>query len=142
MDIKIRENLLQLTIELGNLWKRQDQIIHKKIIVDLVFLKSGQKLDKIYWKSHSWKQLSLIGNETVINHQRTKVNVFSDFVLCLGRVLQHPNSNKAWKTELQESDPRKATKILMLSTENRLNSNGTSFQDPQRCSSVTKSAIF
>ena len=35
-------------------------------------------VDKIYWKNHSWKQLSLIGDETVINLQRTKVYVFSD----------------------------------------------------------------
>ena len=40
-------------------------------------------MDKIYWKNHSWKQLSLIGDETVINLQRTKVYVFSDSVLCV-----------------------------------------------------------
>ena len=51
----------------------------------------------IFWKNHSWKQLSLIGDETVINLQRTKVYVFSDSVLCLGRVHQHPESNKVWK---------------------------------------------
>ena len=28
-------------------------------------------LDKIYWNNHSWKQLSLIGDETVINLQST-----------------------------------------------------------------------
>ena len=37
-------------------------------------------LDNIHWKNHSWKQLSLIGDETVINLQRTKVYVFSDSV--------------------------------------------------------------
>ena len=35
MDIKILENLFQMTIERGNLWNRHDQIIHKRIIVDL-----------------------------------------------------------------------------------------------------------
>ena len=44
-------------------------------------------LDKIHWKNHSWRQLSMIGDETVINLQRTKVFVFSDSVLCLGRIL-------------------------------------------------------
>ena len=29
-----------------------------------------------------------------------KVYVFSDSVLCLGRILQHPDSNEAWKKEL------------------------------------------
>ena len=42
MDIKILEDLLQVTIERGNLWKRQDQIIYKMIMVDLDLLKSGK----------------------------------------------------------------------------------------------------
>ena len=39
----------------------------------------------------------MIGDETVINLQRTKVYVFSDSVLCLGKVLQHLECNEAWK---------------------------------------------
>ena len=57
-------------------------------------------LDKIQWEKDSWKRLSLIGDETVINLQSTKVYVFSDSVLCLGRVLQHPDSNEAWKNRV------------------------------------------
>ena len=57
-------------------------------------------LDNIHWGKNSWRQLSLIGDETVINHQRTKVYVFSDSVLCLGRILQHPESNEAWKKRI------------------------------------------
>ena len=57
-------------------------------------------LDKILWGKNSWKQLSLIDDETVINLQRTKVYVFSDSVLCLGKVLQHPESNEAWKNRV------------------------------------------
>ena len=57
-------------------------------------------LDKIHWGKNSWKRLSLIGDETVINLQRTKVYVFSDSVLCLGRILQHPDSNEAWKNRI------------------------------------------
>ena len=44
---------------------------------------------------------SLIGDETVINLQRTKVYVFSDSVLCLGRIHQHPESNEAWKKRIE-----------------------------------------
>ena len=33
----------------------------------------------------------------IINLQSTKVHVFSDSVLCLGKVLQHPECNEAWK---------------------------------------------
>ena len=58
-------------------------------------------LDKIQWEKDSWKRLSLIGDETVINLQSTKVYVFSDSVWCLGRILQHPESNEAWKKRIQ-----------------------------------------
>ena len=57
-------------------------------------------LDKIHWGKNSWRRLSLIGDETVIDIQRTKVYVFSDSVLCLGRILQHPESNEAWKNRI------------------------------------------
>ena len=57
-------------------------------------------VDKIHWERHSWKHLSLIGDETVTNLQRSKVYVFSDSVLCLGRVHQHPKSNEAWKDRI------------------------------------------
>ena len=49
---------------------------------------------------HSWKYLSLIGDERIINLQRTKVYVFSDSVLCLGRIHQNPESNEAWKKRI------------------------------------------
>ena len=57
-------------------------------------------LDKIQWEKYSRTRLSLIGDEKVINLQRTKVYVFSDSMLCLGRVLQHPESNEAWKNRV------------------------------------------
>ena len=44
---------------------------------------------------------TVIGDETVINLQRAKVYVFSDSVLCLGRVHQHPESNEAWKKRIE-----------------------------------------
>ena len=99
-------------------------------------------LDKILWGKNSWKRLSLIGDETVINLQRTKVYLFSESVLCLGRVFNILNPTKLGRTELQESDPRKATETMMLSMESRLNSSGTSSQDSQRCSSAVKSMIY
>ena len=57
-------------------------------------------VDKIHWERHSWKRLSLIGAENVINLQRAKVFVLSDSVLCFGRVHQHPESNKAWEERI------------------------------------------
>ena len=57
-------------------------------------------LETIGWENHSWKYLSLIGDERIINLQRTKVYVFSDSVLCLGRIHQNPESNKAWEKRI------------------------------------------
>ena len=58
-------------------------------------------LETIGWENHSWKYMSLIGDESIINLQRTKVYVFSDSVLCLGKVHQHPESNEAWKKRIE-----------------------------------------
>ena len=42
-----------------------------------------------------------MGDETVINLQRTEVHVFSDSSLCLGKILEHPESNEASKKRIQ-----------------------------------------
>ena len=42
MDIKILENLLQVTIDRGNLRNRHQQVIQKRIMVNLGLLKSGK----------------------------------------------------------------------------------------------------
>ena len=47
-----------------------------------------------------WTQLSLINDLVVIGLQSAKVYVFSDSVLCLGKVLQHPECNEAWKNRV------------------------------------------
>ena len=57
-------------------------------------------LETIGWENHSWKYLSLVGDERIINLQRTKVYVFSDSVLCLGKILENPQSNDAWEQRL------------------------------------------
>ena len=57
-------------------------------------------LDKILYGKNSWTQLSLINDPVIINLQSTKVYVFSDSVLCLGKVFQHPESNEAWKNRV------------------------------------------
>ena len=63
--------------------------------------------DEIYgektidWENSSWKYLSLIGDEQVISLQRTNVYVFSDSVLCLGKIHENPQSNDAWEQRLE-----------------------------------------
>ena len=56
--------------------------------------------DKIVYQRNTWTQLSLINDPVVISLQSTKVYVFSDSVLCLGKVLQHPECNEAWKNRV------------------------------------------
>ena len=58
-------------------------------------------LETIGWEKHYGNILSLIGDERIINLQRTKVYVFSDSVLCLGKIHQNPESNEAWKKRIE-----------------------------------------
>ena len=58
-------------------------------------------LETIGSENHSWKYLSLIGDERIINLRRTKVYVFSDSVLCLGKIHQNPESNEAWRKRIE-----------------------------------------
>ena len=61
-------------------------------------------LETTGWEKHLWKHLSLISDETIINLQRTKVYVFSDSVLCLGRSINIRNPAKRVKTEKSYRD--------------------------------------
>ena len=57
-------------------------------------------LETIGRENHSWKFMSLIDDERVINLQRTKAYVFSDYEQCLGKILENPQSNDAWEQRL------------------------------------------
>ena len=65
-----------------------------------------EQSDEIYgvktinWEHSSWKYLSSVGDEQVISLQRTKVYVFSDSVLCLGKMKENPQSNYALEDRL------------------------------------------
>ena len=48
-------------------------------------------VSQISWESFPWKQLSLDNDEEVISLSHAKVYVFSDSVLCLGKMNQNPN---------------------------------------------------
>ena len=66
----------------------------------------SEQSDEIYgvkttdWEDPSWKYLSLVGDEQVISLLHTKVYVFSDSVLCLGKMNENPESNSAWEDKL------------------------------------------
>ena len=69
----------------------------------------SEQSDEIYgvnttnWKHSSWKYLSLVGDEEVISLLHNKVHVFSDSVLCLGKMNENPQSNYAWEDRLMWS---------------------------------------
>ena len=50
-------------------------------------------VSQISWENSPWKQLSLVNDEEVISLSHAKVYVFSDSVLCLGRMNQNTTSN-------------------------------------------------
>ena len=57
-------------------------------------------VETIGWENHSWKCLSLICDDQVISLQRTKVYVFSDSVLCFGKIFENPESNDSCEQRL------------------------------------------
>ena len=57
-------------------------------------------VNTISWVDSSWKQLSLVDDEELISLSHTKIYVFSDSVLCLGKMNQNPTSNSAWEEKL------------------------------------------
>ena len=66
----------------------------------------SEQSDEIYGIStinfvdYSWKYLSLSGDEQVISLLDTKVYVFSDSVLRLGKIHENPQSNTVWEDKL------------------------------------------
>ena len=57
-------------------------------------------VSQISCESSPWKQLSLVSDEEVISLSHVKVYVFSESVLCLGKMNQNPTSNTAWERQL------------------------------------------
>ena len=100
--------------------------------------------DEIYgvkaidWENSSCKYLSLIGDEQILNLQRTKFYVFSDSVLCLGKMNENPRSNMAWEERFgwfkSSQEYRTLDKIDGEPVEFEWNIS----QDSIRCSSVKK----
>ena len=94
-------------------------------------------VSQISWENSPWKQLSLVNDEEVISLSYAKVNVFSDSVLCLGKVNQNPTSNTVWEQQLG-SKIHHNTELWTHLTENRWNSSEIFSQDSLHCSSSKK----
>ena len=89
------ENLHSIEDTGKNLTLKQMFDISEKLIVgqsDEIF-----GVSPINWENSPWKQLSLVNDEEDISLSDAKVYVFSDSVLCLGKVNQNPTSNTVWE---------------------------------------------
>ena len=108
--------------------------ISAKLVSEQDEIYGGKTID---WEDSSWKYLSLIGDEQVISLKRTKIYVFSDSVLCLGKMNENPQSNIAWEDRLTWFKIHKNTEIWTELMVSQWNSKGTFSQDSPLCSSAT-----
>ena len=80
-----------------------------KLMFDISEKLVTEQSDEIYgmstinWERSSWKYLSLVGDEEVISLLRTKVYVFSDSVLCLGKVNENPKVKHCMGRQIEVS---------------------------------------
>ena len=66
----------------------------------------------ISWEDSSWKHLSLVSDEEVISLLHTKVYVFSNSVLCFGKMCENPTSNIVWEEQLDSFEDSSQYRIL------------------------------
>ena len=92
------ENLHSIKNTGNNLTIKQMIDISEKLIVEQSDKIYG--VNTIYWEDSSWKYLSLVGDEEVISLLHTKVYVFSDSVLCHGKMNENPQSNTVSEDKL------------------------------------------
>ena len=137
MGTNYSENLHSIKNTGNNLTMKQMFDISEKLVV-------GQS-DEIYgvtpinWEDSSWKQLSLVSDEEVIILSHAKVYVFSDSVLCPGKMNENPQSNIAWEDRLTwfKSSPQYRTMDTIDGEP--MDFEWNIFQDSPHCSSATKS---
>ena len=98
---------------------------------------------QIGWENHSWKYLSLIGDERVINLFNAQRSTSFQILYCvLVRYTRTPNQTLHGNKDWSGSKVHRNTESLSESMASRWNSSGTSSQDLIRCSSVTKSKVY
>ena len=94
-------------------WERNAQKIHAsskiqgtnltmKQMFDISEQLIAEQSDEIYinWGDSSWKHFSFVGDEDVISLSHAKVQIFSDSVLCFGKMNENPQSNTIWEDKL------------------------------------------
>ena len=111
--------------------------IYEKLIVEQSYEIFG--VSQISWESSSWKQLSLVNGEEVISLSHAKVDVFSDSVLCLGKINQNPTSNTVWERQLSWFKDSSQYRTLDTIDGEPMEFEWNISQDSPHCSSSTKS---
>ena len=71
--------------------------VSQKLITDQTEI---QGVSNIGWYTHSWQRTTLLSDKAV-QLLTAEVYVFSDSVLCLGRMHQHPEAIDAWKKKIE-----------------------------------------
>ena len=91
----------------------------------------------INWEDSSWKQLSLFNDAEVISLSHAMVYVFSDSVLCLGKVNRNPTSKTAWEQQLGwfKDSPQYRTLDTIDGRTDGISS-GTCSQDSPHCMTI------
>ena len=101
----------------------------------------SEQTDEIFGVSQNspWKQLSLVNEEEVISLSHAKVYVFSDSVLCLGKMIQDPTSNTVFQQQLGWFKDSSQYKTLDTIDGKPMEFEWNIFQDSLHCSSSKKS---
>ena len=100
--VLIGKNYLEILLSIKNRGKdltmKQMFDISEKLITEQPDEIYG--VNTIIWGDSAWKHLSLVSSEEVVSLSRAKVYVFSDSVLCLGKMSETPLSNLVWEDKL------------------------------------------
>ena len=81
----------------------------------------------------------MVNDEEVISLSHAKVYVFSDSVLCLGKVNQNPASNTVWEEQLSWFKDSPQNRTLDTIDGEPMEFEWNISQDSPHCSSSTKS---
>ena len=80
----------------------------------------------------SWTR-SVLSHDQVIQWTKAKVRVYSDSVLCLGKMNGRRDAITRWEGQVEEFKMSPSYKELLESMENQLNSSGIFSQDSRHC---------
>ena len=100
----------------------------------------AEQSDEIYGvNTINWRQFTLVGDEEVISLSHAKVYVFSDSVLCLGKMHQNLQSNTVWEDKLTWFKSSSQYRTLDTIDGEPMEFEWNIYQDSPHCISARKS---